>query len=206
MASYVVSLGVFVLSNLVVLLLASVYYRNFDKIDAGSSYGALLDRTKLEDKKKSKWDLLFPALLFGRRICLTLGVLLIREFLWAQIATIFLFSTAMVIYLLHTRHFKNPFDTKMEVFNESTLVMLSYGLMMFTGFVEDAKLRYNIGWYYLTGSLGNITVHLSFLIRESSKPIKRSARKKLYIRKRKQAHAKALKKVILKSKKAKEEE
>lgn len=41
-ASYGVSLGFFVLCNLIVLLLACVYCRNFDKIGLNSNYGALL--------------------------------------------------------------------------------------------------------------------------------------------------------------------
>ena len=100
----------------------------------------------------------------------------------------------MVIYLYHVKPLESPFAIKMEVFNECTLVCLSYGLMLFTDFVPDPEVRYTIGWYYMTGSLGNIAVHLCFLIHASYKLIRRKVRKKLYIRSRVQAHAKALKK------------
>lgn len=82
-SSNVVAVTVFVLCNISLVLLAVVYVRNFDKIDAKSNYGALLQGTKLDAKKKSKWNLMLPALLFGRRICFTLSTLLIRHFLWA---------------------------------------------------------------------------------------------------------------------------
>ena len=136
-ASNVASVVVFALCNLTVLLLASVYFRKFGEMNAQSNYGALLEGTKLDAKRKSKWNLLLPAFLFGRRICFTLSLLLIRHFLWAQIAVMFLFSTAMVIFLLTMKPFESPTATKLEVFNEVTLTMLSYGLMMFTDFVPD---------------------------------------------------------------------
>lgn len=163
-ASNGTSLGVFALSSLIVLVLAFVYFRNFDRIDAESNYGVLLNGTRLSKERKSKWNLLLPAFLFGRRISFTLAVLLFSDFLSAQIAILFLFSTAMVIFLLSAKPFESFFATKMEVFNEGTLVMLSYGLMMFTDFVVDPMTRYSIGWQYLTVSLCNLAVHLSFLI------------------------------------------
>ena len=82
-ASNVTAVGVFTLWNLAVLFLAVLYARNFDKINAKSNYSALLSGTKLDGERKTKWNLLLPAFLFGRRICFTLGVLLIRHFLWA---------------------------------------------------------------------------------------------------------------------------
>ena len=82
----------------------------------------------------------------------------------------------MVIFLLQVKPFESPLATKIEVFNESTLVVLSYGLMMFTDFVPRPEDRYIIGWYYLTGSLINIMMHISRLIHASYKVIARKVR------------------------------
>lgn len=174
--SNVVSLGVFVLCNLLVLLLACVYFFKFDKIDKHSNFGALLDRTKLDEKHKSKWNLLLPALLFGRRMSFALSVLLIRESLWAQIGIMFLFSTAMVIYIFSARPFESPFAAKIEIFNECTLLVLSYGLMLFTNFVVEPEVRYRIGWYYLSVCICLIAFHLAYLICATGKMIRRKVR------------------------------
>lgn len=66
--------------------------------------------------------------------------------------------------------------------------------MLFTDFVPDPEARYNIGWYYLAASLGNLTVHLFYLINASYRLLRRKVREKLYRRKLVQAHAAALKK------------
>lgn len=61
-ASNVVSVGVFVLCNVLVVLLAFVYLRNYHKIDDKSSYRVLLEGTELRrPDRKSKWNLLLPA-------------------------------------------------------------------------------------------------------------------------------------------------
>ena len=145
-ASNGASLGVFALSSLIVFVLAFVYFRNFNKIDAQSNYGALLSGTKLNAKQKSKWNLLLPAFLFGRRISFTFAALLFDDFLWAQIVMMISFSIGILIFLVSAKPFESYFATKIEVFNEATLVMLSYGLMMFTDYVVDPMVRYAIGW------------------------------------------------------------
>ena len=158
--------------------LALLNFCKFSEIDENSNYGALLEGTRFNEEEKSKWILLLPAFFFGRRIALTLSVLLFPTFLWAQVAIQFAVSTAMVIYLLHVWPLKTHFATKMEVFNECTLIILNYGLMMFTDFVPDTETRFLIGWFYMIVSLGNIAVHLSILIGGSTKQCQKSCRRK----------------------------
>lgn len=136
-----------------------------------SNFGALLEGTrKGEDpEKQSKWILLYPALFFARRIALIASVLLIVDYLWVQIAIQFAFSTTMIIYLMHVWPLETATANKMEVFNECTIILLHYGLMMFTDYVPEAETRHYIGWYYIAVSLGNILVHIFFLILDSSK-------------------------------------
>ena len=78
----------------------------------------------------------------------------------------------MVIYLGHMWPLETQFATKMEIFNECTIVMLTYGMLMFTDLVPDPEMRFTIGWYYMAISLGNISVHLILLVRRSGKQIK----------------------------------
>lgn len=86
----------------------------------------------------------------------------------------------MITYLVHKWPLETPFATKMEVFNESTIILLTYGLMMFTDFVPDPETRFFLGWCYISISLGNIFVHLTLLVFDSGKQITRQCRRKYY--------------------------
>ena len=85
----------------------------------------------------------------------------------------------MIIYLGHVWPLETPSATKMEILNECTIIMLTYGLMMFTDFVPDPETRFAIGWSYMAISLGNILVHLILLFRASGKQVKNSCKRKL---------------------------
>ena len=141
-ASNIIALAVFILMSILVVALGVLYFCKFDTMDRDTNYGALLDGTKIKAKKKSKWILLLPAFFFVRRIAFTMSVLLLKNFLWAQLVIQFAFSVTMVIYLMHVWPMEIPFATKMEVFNECTIIVLTYGLLCFTDFVEDPGVRY----------------------------------------------------------------
>lgn len=57
----------------------------------------------------------------------------------------------------------------MEIFNECTIIMVTYGLITFTEYVPEPETRYRIGWYYIGTALGNVLVHLSFLTYDTGK-------------------------------------
>ena len=78
----------------------------------------------------------------------------------------------MVIYYGHVWPLETHFATKMEIFNECTIIWLTYGMLMFTDFVPDPEMRFKLGWYYMAINLGNISVHLLLLVGGSGKLIK----------------------------------
>ena len=47
-----------------------------------------------------------------------------------------------------------------EIFNEICMVLILYCMMLFTHFVEEARMRYNNGFAYITIGMGNLLVHL----------------------------------------------
>ena len=51
-----------------------------------------------------------------------------------------------------------------EFFNDCTLLVLTYHLWCFTDIVGEAETRYLLGFCFIGASLGNIVVHLSFMI------------------------------------------
>ena len=136
-ASKIVAYAVFITFNAIVIYLAFLYSVKFKEIDSSSTYGALLAGTRVSTKR-SRWILLQPAIFFSRRIAFVFSVLLLKTFLWAQLAIQFAFATAMLIYLLSVWPLESPFATKVEVVNECVHFFLLYGLMVFTDFVPDA--------------------------------------------------------------------
>ena len=142
LASNYLSYGVFGTFSILVLALPVLYWRRFSNMGPDSTYGALLNGTRVDSERRSKWILLYPAIFFARRIALITSVLLIGNFLWIQLAIQFTFCTTMVIYLMHVKPLETSFANKMEVFNECTIIFLHYGLMCFTDFVPEPSIRY----------------------------------------------------------------
>ena len=125
-------------------------------------------RSNNSSETRSKWILLYPGLFFARRIALIVSVLLIGDYLWVQLAIQLAFSTTMVIYLMHVWPLETSLATKIEVFNECTIVVLHYGLLCFTDYVPDPTTRSWLGLAYITVSLSNLLVHLFLLVLGSS--------------------------------------
>ena len=80
-----------------------------------------------------------------------------------QLAIQFAFNIAITVYILHVKPMETPFTNKMEVYNECTILTLSYGLLCFTNAVPDPEAQYTIGWSYIIVYLANITLHILLL-------------------------------------------
>lgn len=168
----------FFLASTLVPILACVYLCKFSQMDGGTTYGVLLDGTKVKLKSKSRWLLVNPAFFFCRRIAFTLTVFLIRDNLIVQLGSHFGFSIAMTLNLLIVKPYATPFANRMEVFNECTIIMLSYWLLCFTDLVPDPWTQYIIGWPYVAVFLVNITVHTTLLTYSSGIQIRLRCRRR----------------------------
>ena len=87
-------------------------------------------------------------------------------------------STAIIIYLQQVWPLETPFATKLEIFNEVTITLLTYGLMTFTDYVPEPETRYTLGWHYLTVTCANIFVHLCLLVGNSGQTVRIWCRRK----------------------------
>jgi len=63
------------------------------------------------------------------------------------------------MYVMHQRPFKSKQDLIFEIYNEITLLSISYFLIVFIEIIDDTELRYDIGWYMVIISLLNIAVN-----------------------------------------------
>ena len=73
-----------------------------------------------------------------RRLLFFVAAIFFQDFLWVQVAIQFVCSTTMIIYLLYWWPFQTPFDTKIEVMNELTSLLLLDHLFMFTDWLPKA--------------------------------------------------------------------
>ena len=122
--------------------------------------------------------LAFQMIFYGRRILFAVSAVLLKDCLWAQLAIQTMVSVFMIIYLMWYKPMESPFANRMEVMNESTFLVLSYGQMCFTDFVPGPETRTDIGSVYMLVSLAHILVHLIFLLLATGHKLKLMCKKK----------------------------
>lgn len=60
----------------------------------------------------------------------------------------------------------------MELFNEVCGIFSTYALMLFTNFVPDPAVRYELGNVFIVILLANFVIHLYFLVRATGLNLK----------------------------------
>ena len=81
--------------------------------------------------------------------------------------------------------FKQRSDYIFEALNETTLLTISYFLIIYIQIVDDSELRYEIGWYIIAVTLFSILVNWLNLV--ATAVITLIAKIKLKLKQRKQA-------------------
>ena len=76
-------------------------------------------------------------------------------------------SVFMILLLLWYWPLESNFAVRVEVMNECTILLLGYCMMCFTDFVPEPETRSNIGLLYMGITVGNVFVHLTFLVIET---------------------------------------
>ena len=87
-------------------------------------------------------------------------------------------SLASACFLINFSPFEESLPLQLEIFNEITTVVLLYLVACFTEFVHDVHTHVLIGYAFLFFMIGNMGVHLFFLLRSSIKDCMRNYRKK----------------------------
>jgi len=55
-------------------------------------------------------------------------------------------STAFIIYVAHYRPFLFKIHNRTELFNEAINMVISYHYILFTDFLDNVEMKFNIGW------------------------------------------------------------
>ena len=68
-----------------------------------------------------------------------------------------------------------PFDTKiknyLEIYNELTILISSYHMLLFTDFVMNEYISYNAGWSFLSFYFLNIVININVIIYFTTKTL-----------------------------------
>ena len=66
-------------------------------------------------------------------------------------------------YIGYYKPFEEKYMNNLEIFNELCIVIVSYHLYLFTNYIGDPLLQYNIGWSIVGTTIGNILVNMGVI-------------------------------------------
>jgi hypothetical protein len=128
------------------------------------------NKEKLADEKfKEKFESLYlnidvdtdnsldmTTLFLLRRLFFSLLVIFLPN-TCTQLLVMVLSSLLMISFIISVKPLSEPYLNRMEIFNESTLLVSTYFMFLFTDFVDDAEMRSKLGWAYI-GVIGTMIV------------------------------------------------
>ena len=78
----------------------------------------------------------------------------------------------MLVYLLIFKPMQSPSANRIEIMNEYTIVILTYGQMHLSSYIPETETRESFGYAYIGVVFLNLAVHLFFLIWDTCTKIK----------------------------------
>lgn len=81
-------------------------------------------------------------------------------------------SILIIIYSSLVKPFEEPVLNKLEVFNESCILLAATHLFWFTDFVADPETQYACGWSIIGVSVFNIIVNMIVMVKASFRQMK----------------------------------
>lgn len=87
-------------------------------------------------------------------------------------------SVLLLIYVTLAKPFADPVLNRLEVFNEFSILIASYHLILFTdyvsGFDDTLEFQYFSGWSMIAISTFNITINMVVMVYATLKRIRRN--------------------------------
>ena len=140
------------------------YLKNLDKWGDEKfqeRYGAPFEG--LDKEKKS--IVVYPFTFCVRRLLLTAAIVFFNEHFFIQMASTLVLSTIQIWYLGDYRPFEELLVLRLEIFNEVTTIILVYILMFFSAAnAASVDSEMSIDILFATFLVGNLCVHLFFLL------------------------------------------
>ena len=102
-----------------------------------------------------------------RRIILAEAVVRLRWHFTFQQMSLFVTSTMMIVGYLKVRPYREKFANKMEIFNETCLLLIGYHIFCFSEWVPDVATRYYVGFSCVFFVVLGLFVNFSAILRST---------------------------------------
>ena len=162
--SMVLSIVVFTVLMIVPPVFSVLWWRqreNWNTEDFQAKFGSLLEGVALDKKSlDTKSILAVPIIFFARRFALVGAIILFGDFAWGQLMLMIAVSMVNLGFLVSTMPLESKRANDTEIFNEFTMLILLYTLLLFSHFVPEAAARYNFGYAYMFVNGANMLTHL----------------------------------------------
>lgn len=93
------------------------------------------------------------------------------EYYWLQIQCLILMTCFYMIYIGRVKPNLSSKAQKLELFNEFITLILTYQMCLFTDFVPDSMVQYNVGYGFQGVTLFMIVTNIMIMFQELIKPI-----------------------------------
>lgn len=104
-----------------------------------------------------------------------------------QVLLVDYLSLMLLAYYLSILPMNDKINNFIQIFNEFVVLTAIQLLFLFTDYVQDPEMRYDLGYYYLYMVAGNVIINLIILITLILQMIHRSIRRYLIRRRLKRA-------------------
>lgn len=99
-----------------------------------------------------------------RRMIFAASIVYFDALPFIQAALNIVISMIILCYMIIVLPIKNRKTFIFEIYNEFTLLVLSYFLMLYADIITDIELRYNLGWFVIGITLLNLTVNYASMV------------------------------------------
>ena len=105
-----------------------------------------------------------PIFFFAKRLVFVSFLVVANAYLWVQVATLNFLALTSIIYMLWYKPMETLQANLIEVFNDYTLLVMTYFLWCFTDIIGEPETRYELGYVFISIILGNVALHLILMI------------------------------------------
>jgi len=78
------------------------------------------------------------------------------------------------MYLLEVKPYEDPFQNKLEVFNELFVLLSTYLILLFSPFLDNMNIKYNIGWVLVGIVCLNMVINMLIMLYRTFRMVKMS--------------------------------
>jgi len=113
---------------------------------------------------ESKWALLFHTFFMLQRLWLSGVIVFFTQYPLFQVHSVFWSQLLMLVYVVSVRPHQNGTSNKLQVFNESCLLLVAILLFPFYYLDEYSSEKFWIGWLFIGLMLLNVLVNISVAV------------------------------------------